>query len=142
MFNCCVPHHFSKEPTDAAFLSLFFAPLLITAAAGFCRVNAVEIIDPAEARKDPDFLVQGEYLGEGVTDSGEKERPGQVIALGKGEFSIVGYTGGLPGEGWKMRDHKTPQPDRQNRWQGSRDHGRRDHRQNRRWNDHRDFSPR
>ena len=87
----------------------FFAPLMIIAAAGSCKARAVEIIDPAEAKKDPDFLVQGEYLGEGVKDSGEKEKVGaQVIALGKGEFAIVGYVGGLPGEGWKRGDKKTP----------------------------------
>ena len=83
----------------------FFAPLMIVAAACVCKVHAVEITDPAKAKKDPDFLVQGEYLGEGVKDSGEKEKVGaQVIALGKGEFAIVGYVGGLPGEGWKRGD--------------------------------------
>lgn len=86
----------------------FFAPLLIAAVAGSCRLSAVEITNPDEAKKDPDFLVQGEYLGEGVAENGDKVKVGaQVIALSKGEFDIVGYAGGLPGDGWKRGDHKT-----------------------------------
>jgi hypothetical protein len=81
---------------------------MLLAIAGSCKVNAVEITDPAEAKKDPDFLIQGEYLGEGVTDNGDKIKVGaQVIALGKGEFAIVGYQGGLPGDGWKRGDKKS-----------------------------------
>ena len=88
----------------------FFAPLLIVAVAGSCKLNAVEITNPQKAKKDPDFLVQGEYLGERVGDSGKKEKIGaQVIALGKGEFSIVVFKGGLPGEGWKRGDVKSPE---------------------------------
>jgi hypothetical protein len=45
--------------------------------------------DPAEAGRD--FTVQGEYVGDGVA--------AQVIALGKDAFRVVGYQGGLPGEG-------------------------------------------
>jgi hypothetical protein len=43
--------------------------------------------EPAEAGQD--FAVQGEYVGEGSA--------AQVVALGKGQFHIVGWTHGLPG---------------------------------------------
>jgi hypothetical protein len=88
----------------------FFAPLMILAAAGSCKVNAVEVTDPKEAAKDPDFLVQGEYVGEGIAPDGNKIKVGaQVIALSKGEFTIVGFVGGLPGDGWKRGDGRSPE---------------------------------
>jgi hypothetical protein len=81
---------------------LLLAPMLFVALAASCKVNAVEIIDPEEAKKDPDFLVQGEYVGEGTKEGAtDKVKFGaQVIALSKGEFSIYLYEGGLPGDGW------------------------------------------
>jgi hypothetical protein len=82
--------------------------LVFIAVYGTCNAKAVEITDPKEAQKDPDFLVQGEYVGEGVLDSGEKIKVGaQVIALSKGEFSINGFKGGLPGDGWKRGEEKS-----------------------------------
>ena len=63
-------------------------------------------IDVEEAKKDPDFLTQGEYEGTYVkSKGGEKSKVGiQVIALGKGQFRAVGYEGGLPGAGWDGED--------------------------------------
>lgn len=58
---------------------------------------------PEEAAKDPDFAVQGEYTkdGEGV----------QVVALGKGQFRVVTYKGGLPGAGWDSSSPKVDEKD-------------------------------
>jgi hypothetical protein len=56
--------------------------------------------DPLTAAADPDFAVQGEYIGDLDTGFGALKTGARVIALGKGKFHTVLYLGGLPGEGW------------------------------------------
>lgn len=55
---------------------------------------------PAQGAKDADYKVQGEYSGKLSIDGNEIGFGLQVIALGDGKFTGVGYTGGLPGDGW------------------------------------------
>lgn len=57
--------------------------------------------DPAKAvAEDPDFTLQGEYLGTVMTDDGEERYGLQVVAMGEGKFMIAALPGGLPGDGW------------------------------------------
>ncbi|MFO0797583.1 MAG: DUF1080 domain-containing protein [Gemmataceae bacterium] len=61
----------------------------------------IAIAEPTKAAADPDFAVQGEYVGQ--LPSGMKVAA-QVIAKGLGEFTIKAYHGGLPGDGADMKD--------------------------------------
>jgi hypothetical protein len=54
--------------------------------------------DPAKT--DADFLFQGEYAGTVAHDGQPVPFGVQVIAIGEGKFDVVGYPGGLPGDGW------------------------------------------
>lgn len=55
-------------------------------------------IDPKSV--DDDFAFQGEYVGEVIDDGNPLKAAAQVIARGDGKFHVVGYVGGLPGDGW------------------------------------------
>jgi len=88
--------------------------LLLACAAGSTTISSTtkaapgaELIDPKTAGKNPDFLVQGEYLGQGVWPGGDKTVIGaQVIALGGHKFRVVLHRGGLPGAGWRRGDDR------------------------------------
>jgi len=59
------------------------------------------------AAKDPDVLVQVEYLGEGTLPDGTKSKVGaQVIPRKDGLFNVMLYAGGLPGGKWTRKDKK------------------------------------
>lgn len=45
-----------------------------------------------------DYQFQGEYVGKAGDES--KRHGAQIIAMGEGKFHLVGYPGGLPGDGW------------------------------------------
>jgi hypothetical protein len=61
----------------------------------------IAIADPSKAATDPDFAVQGEYVGAGP---GGMKVGAQVVARGLGEFVVKAYHGGLPGDGADMKD--------------------------------------
>jgi hypothetical protein len=66
--------------------------------------------DPAKV--DEDYAYQGEYQGAIQTDDGELKVGAQVIALGDGRFRLVGYHGGLPGDGWDQNERRTADGER------------------------------
>jgi len=74
----------------------------------FCPFSlfAQEIIDPEVAKKDPDFAVQGEYVGSGLWSGKKAEVGAQVIGLSDHKFRAVVYRGGLPGAGWERGDEQ------------------------------------
>ena len=69
--------------------------LFISSISIFAAGKGSGILDFKEA--GPDFVIQGEYSGE----NSEGDKVGlNIIALGDGKFQGVGFTGGLPGNGW------------------------------------------
>ncbi len=63
--------------------------------------DLVQLPDPQDAAAgNPDFTVQGEYVGAVVDGAQKLPLAAQVIALGNAEFRAVFEPGGLPGEGF------------------------------------------
>ena len=81
-------------------------------------IFGITSVAPAESKKGPvatnlsevddDYAFGGEYVGRRIdsSDGPQAKLAAQVVARGKGEFLIVGYAGGLPGDGWKRGDKK------------------------------------
>jgi hypothetical protein len=87
---------------------VFIAVVLATP--GFAQEKGKAYDDPKKV--DDDYAFQGEYTAEIETDDGELKVGAQVIALGDGKFQLVGYRGGLPGDGWDKSDRKTADGER------------------------------
>ncbi|MBI5834996.1 MAG: DUF1080 domain-containing protein [Armatimonadetes bacterium] len=77
----------------------FALPVFAVAAATALFAAGPTIVDVKDA--GPDYLVQGEYLGEAPVANGAMLKMGaQVAALGGGKFALTVLPGGLPGAGW------------------------------------------
>jgi hypothetical protein len=78
--------------------------LLLTVASAAQAAGGKATTDPKQA--DADFAIQGEYVGEAGKEGEQHTWGVQVVALGDGKFSAVGYPGGLPGDGWTKEEKK------------------------------------
>ncbi len=94
------------------FASLSLVPLLLLALASPAGAGPkgkeprpIPATDTAAA--DPDFAVQGEYVGtapyKGKDLKKDLKYGVQIVALGGGKFHGIGYNGGLPGDGWDKK---------------------------------------
>ena len=82
------------------FVRVCFATGLI-----LCGLSSLHATEPKGITPDdPDFLVQGDYVGEVTQPAGKQKLGVQVIALGKGNFHAVWRNGGLPGDGWDKKE--------------------------------------
>ncbi len=70
---------------------------LLPARSGEKKDKPKRIVASSAKDAGPDFPFQGEYVGE--KSNGDKVAA-QVVARGDGQFFIVGYKDGLPGDGW------------------------------------------
>lgn len=64
------------------------------------KLERIAIADPDKAKADPDFAIQGEYVGEVKLNEMTAKIGMQLVARGNGEFVVKAYNGGLPGDGW------------------------------------------
>ncbi|HTU27644.1 MAG TPA: DUF1080 domain-containing protein [Pirellulales bacterium] len=92
-------------------LSRSAAALLLSASFVLAGSAVLRADDAKPAPKDAepsgtDYSLQGEYAGDVVTPAGESPIGVQVVALGKDKVKIVGYPGGLPGDGWDRSPRK------------------------------------
>ena len=82
---------------------LFVLPMVGLALLATAPVVVAQVVtDPEEGGFD--FRIQGEYRGRVATDDGDQVWGAQIIALGEDQFELVGYKGGLPGDGWERGD--------------------------------------
>ena len=87
--------------TSQLILALALLPLVGFAA----KPGAKTWTDPVKAAaEDSDFALQGEYVGDVLTDDGMAPYGLQVVAMGNGEFMIAALPGGLPGQGWDGKE--------------------------------------
>jgi len=85
--------------------------LILALAVAFVGFSSLLAADKKQAytdseNADADFAYQGEYVGEKTGEHAGKWGV-QVIALGDHNFRAVGYPGGLPGDGWNMKEKKS-----------------------------------
>lgn len=78
-------------------LGLSLSCAAFTSLSGQLFAEDLTIVDASKGGVD--FEIQGEYLGVVEADSG-RTWGAQVIALGDGKFHSVGFSGGLPGDGY------------------------------------------
>jgi hypothetical protein len=90
-------------PSQRSAVVLVPTLLLLSLAACIGRAAGPKIADPAKV--DDDYALQGEYTGMLDTPDGKQKFGVQVIAQGGGVFDVVGFHGGLPGDGWNGEHH-------------------------------------
>ncbi len=87
------------------FTSVLSVAVLVAAMSGSLlaqeKKNEYVSIDEVKAVAEDyrDFQIQGEYLWQ----VGEKTFAAQCIADGDGKFTVVGFPGGFPGQGWASK---------------------------------------
>jgi hypothetical protein len=82
----------------------FAAPVFLMTTASLAKEGKGTAVSINPAEVDADFAIQGEYTGTVQSEDGQEKLGVQIIALGNGNFRAVGFTGGLPGDGWDQGD--------------------------------------
>ena len=103
--HLCQAHCMNLIPKAASsFFTLITMALLLHCSPAFAadkNARPVWTDSVKAAAEDPDFLLQGEYIDDGVGI--------QVAAMGDGQFYVSRFAGGLPGAGWKGTDPNVEQ---------------------------------
>jgi hypothetical protein len=95
-------------------VSLVLGLTAVAAAQAPKKLPRIAINDPAKLKDNPDFAVQGEYVGEVKAGDRAVKMGVQVVAEGDGRFRHVAYRGGLPGAGWDGKQPTSSQAVREN----------------------------